>query len=115
MEKEYILAHHQSFLAEVENYFHGKKQGYGKIVTIGPKLFPYTIPPQLEMVLLDPEDQTLAFRVVTAPEAMSRKKGEWVIGKPLDAVACVLMWAGKMKKTAPLRFPREAANAQRMA
>lgn len=93
-----ILTHHSSFLQELQKEFAGEAQGSMKTVLVGPKLFPYSLPPQLEMLLLDPEDQTIVFRPTTNPDSLKPKKGDWEVGKPIDAVKYVLEWAHKMRK-----------------
>jgi hypothetical protein len=98
MQKRSIPKHHQAFVDEVENEFQGKEQGYVKSIKVGSKLFPYSLPPQLEIVLLDPEDQTIVYRPASNPDSKDRKKGDWEVGKPIDAVKYVLDWADKMKQ-----------------
>jgi len=97
MAGESIEQSHRDFINELENDLHGKKQGYVKILKIGKKIFNYSIPPQLEIVLLDPEDLTICFRPASDPDAIDKKKGTWQVGKVLDAVKYVIDWADGMK------------------
>jgi hypothetical protein len=98
MHKESVKQKYQLFIKELENEFYGKEQGYVKVIEVGPKLFPYCLTPQLEVVLLDPEINTIVYRPVSNPLSIERKKGEWRLGKPIDAVVYVIEWAEKMKK-----------------
>jgi hypothetical protein len=98
MKKERVTQQYQSFIKELENEFYGKEQGHVKIIDVGSKLFPYCLTPQLEVILLDPEINSIAYRPVSSPQAIERKKGEWKLGKPIDAVSYVIDWAEKMKR-----------------
>ena len=97
MQKEMIKKKYRSFIEEIERDLHGKKQGYVKIIEIGGNIFPYSIPPHLEIILLDPDDQTIVYRRATDPDSFKRKKGQWITGKPFDAVCSVIDWTAEMK------------------
>lgn len=101
VQEESIKKNYSSFVSELENAFSDQDQGYVKKVLVGPKLFPYSLPPQLEMLLLDEEDHTIVFRPTSNPHSLERKKGEWMVGKPIDAVKYVLEWAHKMRTCCP--------------
>ncbi len=98
MQKEKVKQNYQSFIKELEDDFRDKEAGYVKTIKIGRKIFPYSIPPQLEIVLLDPEDQSIVFRRASDPESLEKKKGKWNLGSPLDAVCCAIDWAELMKE-----------------
>lgn len=91
---------HAAFVEEISNELRGKKRGYLKSLPVGAKIFPFAIPPRLEIQLLIPEDQTIQFRRISDPLSPAKKRGEWQIGKPADAVACIIDWAETMKKVA---------------
>ena len=93
-----IRRHYCNFIDELENELRGKKQGYVKVLKIGKKIFNYSIPPQLEIVLLDPEDMTICFRPASDPDAIDKRKGTWQVGMILDAVKYVVDWADAMKR-----------------
>jgi len=97
MLNEEIKKQYPNFIQELENDLHHKQQGYVKTIKIGEKIFPFCIPPQLEIILLDPEDKTIIFRPTSDPDSEQRKKGDWVIGKPLDAVIFTVEWSNRMK------------------
>ena len=98
MERDDITRQHPGFIKELQNEFIGKKQGYVKIIKIGRKIFPYSILPQIEVVLLDPEEQIVGFRLASDPDSRDRKKGPWAIGDPIDVVKATIDWADRMKK-----------------
>ncbi|MBU0729321.1 MAG: hypothetical protein KKE17_06600 [Proteobacteria bacterium] len=98
MQKEIIKQKYRSFLKEIETDLQGKAQGYMKTLKIGKKIFPFCISPQIEVILLDPEDQTIIYRRTSDPDALIRKKGEWIVGKPLDVVCNAINWAELMKR-----------------
>ena len=99
MQKETIRKKYRSFIDEIANDLLGKNQGYVKILKIGKRIFPYSIPPQIEIVLLDPEDQTVIYRRASDPDSFSKKKGEWMTGTPFDVVCSAIGWAEEMKGT----------------
>ena len=98
MEKDDVIRNYPEFIEELRNEFTGKKQGYVKIIKVGPKIFPYSVSPQIEVVLLDPEEQILCFRLATDPDFPDRKKAKWAIGDPLDVVKTTIDWANRMKE-----------------
>ncbi len=59
-----------------------KSQGYTTSIKISERLFRQSDPPVLEIVLLDPEKDEVAFRRVSGP-LEGEEKGEWLVG-PLD-------------------------------
>ena len=81
-----------SLVEELRNELHGKQQGYVKTIKVGRKLFPYCIPPQIEVVLLDPEQLTVVFRSATDPDSKAPKKSRWRIGSPDDVADCAIGW-----------------------
>ena len=98
MEKEDITRNYPEFIEELQKELTGKKQGYVKIIKVGPKIFPHSIPPQIEVVLLDPEELIVCFRLASDPVSIDRKKGTWFIGGPLDVVKATIDWANRMKE-----------------
>jgi len=98
VEKDDVVRKYPEFVEELRNEFNGKKQGYVKIIKVGPKIFPYSIPPQIEVVLLDPEEQIVCFRLATDRDSPDRKKAKWAIGEPLDVVKATIDWANRMKR-----------------
>ncbi len=87
----------QTFLVdEIIDDLLGREQGYVKTIKVGKNIFPYCIPPQVEVVLLDPVEQTVVFRPATDPESLAPKKGNWTVGKPVDVVSCIMGWSETM-------------------
>ena len=100
MKIQEVQTNYAAFIEEITKELQGKKHGYLKSFPVGKRIFPFAIPPRLEIQLLIPEDQTIKFRRISDPFSPERKKGEWQMGKPVDAVACVIDWANTMKKVA---------------
>jgi len=93
-----IEKRYRSFIEELQNDFRNQQQGHVKRIPMGQKIFPSCIPPQLEMVLLDPDDMTIGYRPTSDPGSPNRKKGQWKIGTPADAVRYVIGWTDNMKE-----------------
>jgi hypothetical protein len=98
--KKQIIKKYEPFLKELETTFEGEAQGAVITLPIGKKIYPLSLAPQLEIILLDPDDKTICFRLASDPDAISRKKGEWKVGGVIDAVVDVINWADKMKRVA---------------
>ena len=98
--REELQKRYGGFIAEISNDLQGKKQGYVKSIPVGSRIFPGAIPPQLQIMLLDPEQQIIRFRRICDPDSRQDKWGEWQVGQPIDAVACVIDWASDMKEAA---------------
>ncbi len=68
-----------------------KSQGYVATITVSERLFRQSDPPMLEIVLLDPEKDEVAFRRVSGP-LEGEEKGEWLIGPLEEALEEALDW-----------------------
>lgn len=95
-----VEAEYKAFIQEIKTELHDKQVGYRKSLPVGGKIFPFAIPPRIEILLLNPKDLTIKFRRVSDPVSPDRKKGEWQVGKPVNAVACIIDWANTMKRVA---------------
>ena len=100
MIKADVQKKHAAFIQELTRNLQGKRRGFRDLIPVGNKIFPYAIPPRLEIQLLSPDDLTIKFRRISDPNSPGKKKGDWHIGKPLDAVADIIDWADTMKKVA---------------
>lgn len=83
---------------ELENALIGKKQGDVITLPVGADLFPDQLPPQIEIVLLDPEENFIAYRRKSHPEGPTKRKGTWMIGNPEAVAGVALRWVGSMIK-----------------
>jgi len=95
-----IQKNYSAFIEEVNHSLQGKRRGYLKFFPVGQRIFPFSIPPRIEIILLGPDDLTIKFRRASDPSSPERKRGEWQVGKPVDAVACAISWANTMKQVA---------------
>ena len=95
-----IQAKYNAFIQEIKTELQDKQAGYRQSFPVGGKIFPFAIPPRIEILLLNPRDLTIKFRRVSDPVSPDRKKGEWQVGKPVNAVACIIDWANTMKQVA---------------
>lgn len=95
-----ITAKHGTFIQEIRSDLRGQLAGFRKSLPVGKRIFPFAIPPRLEIQLLNPEDLTIKFRRITDSLSPEKKRGAWQTGKPADAVAFVIDWAETMKKAA---------------
>lgn len=86
----------QTMLWQLQEELKGKEQGYIHILKVGEGIFQYSLLPQVEIVLLDPEENTIAYRCASDTDARARKKGIWQVGKPFDAVEVVTEWTDLM-------------------
>lgn len=74
----------------------GKAQGYTASIQVSERLFRQTEPPRLEIVLLDPEKDELAFRRTSGP-LEGEEKGDWLIGPLEEAVEEALDWKTELE------------------
>jgi hypothetical protein len=81
---------------EVHEQLKGRDQGHTLSLVVGDGLFPGSLPPRLEIILLDPEDMTVAFRKITDAQGKTRKKGEWHIGPTASAAEKIVAWVEQM-------------------
>lgn len=86
----------QAMLGRLQEDLKGKEQGYLYILKVGEGIFQYSLLPQVEIVLLDPEENTIAYRCASDADARARKKGAWQVGKPFDAVEVATEWTDLM-------------------
>jgi hypothetical protein len=83
---------------ELQRILDGGKKGNVFTLPIGADLYPDRLTPQIEMVLLDPAENIVAFRTQSHPESLNKRVGNWMLGQ-LEAVASVaLEWTEKMIK-----------------
>lgn len=90
--KKSFFTIHQELREELK----GKQQGYVVSIPVGEALFPESLPPRLEVVLLDPQEMTVAFRKVSDVRGINRKKGEWNIGPASSAAEKIVAWIEQM-------------------
>ncbi len=72
-----------------------KSQGYVTGIKISERLFRQSEPPVLEIVLLDPEKDEVAFRRVSGP-LEGEEKGEWLVGPLDEAIDEAVAWKDEL-------------------
>lgn len=100
MQIQEVQEKYNAFIQEIKTELQDKQAGYLKSFSVGAEIFPFAIPPRVEILLLDPKDLTIKFRRVSDPASPDRKKGKWRTGKPVNAVASIIDWANTMKQVA---------------
>jgi len=93
---KFIKKSFRTLHGELREQLSGKRQGFMMSIPVGESLFPASLPPRLEIVLLDPDEMTVAFRKVSEARGMSRKKGEWNIGPTTAASEKIIAWIDQM-------------------
>lgn len=96
MPEKFIKKSFRTLHDELCRELSGRQQGFTVSIPVGESLFPASLPPRLEIVLLDPEEMTVAFRKVSDARGISRKKGEWNIGPPTAAAEKIIAWIDQM-------------------
>ena len=74
----------------------GKPQGYVTNLALTEKPLSDGITPEAEIILLDPEDLTLAFRRMSDPVS-GEDKGEWLVGNLDDLFEEMLNWTEELE------------------
>lgn len=96
MPEKFIKKSFKTLHQELRQQLTGRKQGFTVSIPVGESLFPASLPPRLEIVLLDPEEMTVAYRKVSDARGMNHKKGEWNVGPPTAAAEKILAWIDQM-------------------
>ena len=95
---------HENNIRSDSNFFHNilhnlhkKPKGYATEITIGEDILAYSLPPHVEIVLLDSEEKIIAYRPVSSAESpFPQRKGKWKVGPPDDVVEYALNWTNSM-------------------
>ena len=75
-----------------------KPQGYVTDIPVAESLFPEMEPPRIQVVLLDPEEEKVAFRRVSDPVENERKY-EWYVGELEEVIDEALSWEVELEET----------------
>lgn len=73
-------------------------QGYVTQITVAGRLFPETEPPRIQVVLLDPEEDKVAFRRVSDP-LQGERKSDWYVGEIEEVIDDALSWVVELDET----------------
>jgi len=96
MTEKFVKKSFNTLHLELRERLRDQKQGFVLSTPVGESLFPESLPPSLEIVLLDPEEMTVAFRKISALRGGNRKKGEWNVGPVAAAVEKIIAWVDQM-------------------
>ena len=83
-------------LDQLKDEFLGKPQGYVTNLALTEKPVGEGIMPEAEIVLLDPEDFTLAYRRISDPIS-GEEKSEWFVGSMDDLFEEMLNWTEELE------------------
>ena len=83
-------------LDQLKDEILGKPQGYVTNLALTEKPLSDGITPEAEIILLDPEDLTLAFRRMSDPVS-GEDKGEWLVGNLDDLFEEMLNWTEELE------------------
>ncbi|MDW7774522.1 MAG: hypothetical protein SCH71_16685 [Desulfobulbaceae bacterium] len=96
MTEKFIKKSFATLHRELQDQLRGQRQGFVISIPVGETLFPESLPPRLEIVLLDPDEMTVAFRKVSDARGIMPKKGEWNVGPSGSAVEKIIAWNDQM-------------------
>jgi hypothetical protein len=83
---------------EHELLLQGRKKGDVFTLQVGAELYPGRLTPQVEIILLDPEENFVAYRARSYPDSLNKRKGHWMLGQPKTVAGVVLEWTEKIIK-----------------
>jgi hypothetical protein len=96
MREKFIKKSFDTLHQELQEQLTGKKQGHVVSIPVGEGLFPESLPPRLEIVLLDPQEMFVAFRMVSDSRGINQKKSEWNVGPSSSAAEKIVAWVDQM-------------------
>ncbi|MCB2183858.1 MAG: hypothetical protein KQH63_17650 [Desulfobulbaceae bacterium] len=99
MSRKLVKKNHQTLYLELEKTLKNQKLGFVHEVKIGQEIFPYSLPPVIQLVLLDPVEKTVAFRSKSNPDAKFEKSGQWQLGSLGDVIDFEEAWLQQMMET----------------
>jgi hypothetical protein len=96
MKKKIVIKSFETLHQDFHNQLSGKKQGFSISIPVGEDLFSASLPPQLEIILLDQKEMTVAFRKVSNSMGKIEEKGRWHVGSTESAGKTLLAWQEQM-------------------
>ena len=75
-----------------------KPQGYVTDIPVAESLFPEMEPPKIQVVLLDPEEEKVAFSRISDP-VENGTKSEWYVGELEEVIDDALSWEAALEET----------------
>jgi len=86
---------------EIKDELQDKPQGYVTEILVAKRLFPEMEPPRIQVVLLDPDENTVAFRRVSDP-LQGERKPDWYVGELEEVIDDALSWEMELEETEDL-------------
>ena len=96
MKKKFVLKSFKTLHRDLHQQLSGKKQGFFISIPVGEDLFSASLPPKFEIILLDREEMTVAFRKVSNSMGKIEKRGRWHVGSTESAGKKLLAWQEQM-------------------
>jgi len=84
-------------LDDLKDELRDKPQGYATEIPIAKRLFPETEPPRIQVVLLDPDENKVAFRRVS-DLLQGERKSDWYVGELEEVIDDALSWEVELEE-----------------
>lgn len=85
-------------IEELRDELQDKPQGYITEIPVAESLFPEMAPPRIQVVLLDPEEDKVAFRRVS-DLLQGERKSDWYVGEIEEVIDDALSWVVELDET----------------
>lgn len=96
MRKKFVKKNHETLLHALNEALRDQPTGFMREIEVGKTLFPYSLPPVVQIILLDPVENMIAFRIRSNPEGIMKKASQWQLGTPAEAIDFVEEWVKHM-------------------
>ena len=83
---------------ELKDELRDKPQGYVANIPVAESLFPEMEPPKIQVILLDPEEEKVAFSRISDP-VQSERKSEWYVGELEEIIDDALSWEAELEES----------------
>ena len=84
-------------LEELKEELSDKPQGFATEIPVAQRLFPETEPPRIQVVLLDPEEDKVAFRRIS-DLLQEERKSDWYVGELDEVIDDALSWEVELEE-----------------
>lgn len=95
------LSHIDMTVKKLDDQLKDKLQGYAMRLRVAGKIYPEMDEPAVEIVLLDPVTQKIAYRKTSDP-LRGESESEWNVGDAAEAVETAFLWREELEKTTDL-------------
>ena len=73
MSKKFVKKKSETLLHALNKALKDQPTGFMREIEVGKTLFPYSLPPVVQIILLDPVENTIAFRIRSNPGGHNEK------------------------------------------